>query len=110
MARRNAHHSAGLYVNDTGRDNAWHLDKKVPIALIFALVVQGAGAIWWASTMSGDIRGLRSDIDGIKVEAKEKSLRFDQIVSLQAEVKGISNSVERLERNVDRLVTRDSRK
>lgn len=30
----------------------WHLDKKVPIALILALVVQTAGMVWWAASLS----------------------------------------------------------
>ena len=31
-------------------ENQWHLDKRVPVALILALAAQGAGGVWWAST------------------------------------------------------------
>lgn len=34
------------------RAEQWHLDKRVPIALIFAIMVQSASAIWWAASMS----------------------------------------------------------
>lgn len=29
----------------------WHLDKKIPIALILTLIFQTSAAIWWASGM-----------------------------------------------------------
>ena len=31
---------------------AWHLDKRIPIALIFTLIVQTAFAVWWVSNLS----------------------------------------------------------
>jgi hypothetical protein len=31
---------------------AWHLDKKVPIALIFTMAIQTVGVIWWAASLS----------------------------------------------------------
>ena len=36
----------------TERAEQWHLDKRVPIALIFAIMVQSASAIWWAAGIS----------------------------------------------------------
>jgi hypothetical protein len=31
------------------QDKRWHLDKRVPLALIFALFMQTIAAAWWAS-------------------------------------------------------------
>ena len=31
-------------------DKHWHLDKRVPIALILAILVQSFGAVWWAAS------------------------------------------------------------
>lgn len=33
----------------------WHLDRRIPIALILAIIGQTAGAVWWASTISGTL-------------------------------------------------------
>lgn len=33
-------------------NGAWHLDKRIPIALIFSLIVQTATIVWWASNIS----------------------------------------------------------
>ncbi len=32
-------------------NGAWHLDKRVPLALIVALFVQTVGMVWWVSDM-----------------------------------------------------------
>jgi TolA-binding protein len=31
---------------------AWHLDKRIPIALIVTLIVQTGLAVWWVSNLS----------------------------------------------------------
>jgi Tfp pilus assembly protein PilO len=31
--------------------NHWHLDKRVPIGIIFALVLQSGAVFWWAGQM-----------------------------------------------------------
>lgn len=33
-------------------EGAWHLDKKVPVALIMAIVIQTGTFIWWLSAQS----------------------------------------------------------
>lgn len=33
----------------------WHLDRRVPVALILVIIGQTAGAVWWASTISGAV-------------------------------------------------------
>ena len=40
----------------------WHLDKRVPLALILALLVQTAGMVWWAATLSSRVDGHAADI------------------------------------------------
>jgi len=40
------------YEGPERRDKHWHLDRKVPIALILALILQTTGAIWWASNQA----------------------------------------------------------
>lgn len=36
----------------TVETGAWHLDKRVPVALIFAIIIQTATAVWWVSGVS----------------------------------------------------------
>jgi hypothetical protein len=40
------------------RDDRWHVGKEIPIALIAMLMIQSAGAIWWAATQSAKMDAL----------------------------------------------------
>jgi Tfp pilus assembly protein PilO len=39
-------------------DATWHLDKRVPIALIVTIAIQTAGIVWWAANVSSRIERL----------------------------------------------------
>lgn len=39
-------------------DSKWHLDKRVPIALIFAIAVQTFGIAWWGATLTNRVSTL----------------------------------------------------
>jgi hypothetical protein len=59
----------------------WHLDKRVPIALIFALAVQSGTAIWWAATTTGRISSVESLVQS-----------------------SVTNRLNRIEDKLDRLI------
>ncbi|WOF73360.1 hypothetical protein QMT40_000990 [Parvibaculaceae bacterium PLY_AMNH_Bact1] len=40
----------------------WHLDKRVPIALIVAILIQTAGALTWAGAASERINHLEREV------------------------------------------------
>lgn len=49
----------------TDRDVAnsnWHLDKRFPVALLFAIAVQSGTAIWWAATTNARITGVETAV------------------------------------------------
>jgi hypothetical protein len=39
-------------------DLQWHIDKKVPIALIITLAIQTVTIVWWAATLSTRVEQL----------------------------------------------------
>ena len=41
-------------------ENHWHLDKRVPIAIIISLSVQSAAIIWWAATMEARVNAIEA--------------------------------------------------
>lgn len=41
-------------------ENHWHLDKRVPIAIIVSLAVQSAAIIWWAATMEARVTAIEA--------------------------------------------------
>lgn len=45
---------------------SWHLDKKVPVALIITLLIQAAFGIWWASRLSFQVSDIAEDLMELK--------------------------------------------
>jgi hypothetical protein len=78
------------------RREPWHLDRKVPITLIVALVAQTAGMVWWAASLSHtvaqhavDISGLRGNVAAMNAEAgriREVLGRLDERMQAQNEL------------------------
>ena len=52
----------------------WTVDKKVPLALIFAIFLQTSGAFWWAGKVDSRITSLETtsqDVDKALTELTE---------------------------------------
>lgn len=45
----------------TSPNEPWHLDKRVPIALIVTIVLQTAGLVWWAASLEGRLMRVERD-------------------------------------------------
>lgn len=83
----------------------WHLDRKVPIALIFAIIVQSCAAVWWISSTS-------SRIDHLEIAAKSYDTRIaalsserdgmrERLISMEVTLKFIAESLLKIERRLD---------
>ena len=44
-------------------DSSWHLDRKVPVAIILALGVQTAGVVWWGATVAERLNALERKVE-----------------------------------------------
>lgn len=42
----------------TEENQKWHLDKNVPVALIFVIVAQTSAFVWWAADINARVSGL----------------------------------------------------
>ncbi len=100
----------------------WHLDKRVNIAIILALMTQTAGAVWWASTMSATVSQLREAdlrheqtmerqrLDDIGQEGRLRLLeqgatRVDaRLSSMDQQLEVIAAGVNRLNDRLERLL------
>lgn len=63
---------------DRAADNSWHLDKKVPLALIFAIVLQTGFAVAWVTDISRDVRESQRRMEKLEKsdEAQTEVLRI----------------------------------
>jgi hypothetical protein len=73
-------------------DSNWHLDKKVPIALILAMAMQTAGVVWWGATTSERLSALERKADAVAPQAERLARVETKLESVQtgiAEIKSI---------------------
>lgn len=77
--------------------SGWHLDKRVPIALVLAIMVQSAGMVWWGATLSARVATL-----------EEKSVagsgQPERLVKVETQVEGLTKTMDRIERKLDRAL------
>jgi TolA-binding protein len=90
-------------------DTSWHLDKRVPISLILALLVQTAGMVWWAASLSGrvdvnsrDIRTTQSEMSVLRNSAQTQAVQLgrieEQISGLRGDISRLTTAIERAQR------------
>jgi len=73
-------------------DKRWHLDKKVPLALIFAILMQTAGLLIWGSNLSTRVNQLESQIASAAPQAERiirLETKMDSIFGSLAEIKAL---------------------
>ena len=81
-------------------DNNWHLDKRVPIALILGMVGQVAVVVWGAAIMFKDIEANRLNINklngrvgSIETAASQQAVQLGRI---EESIRGMRSDVNRL--------------
>lgn len=55
------------------RREGWHVGKEIPLAMIFAIVMQTMGAIWWAATLSAKLDDLSYQVAALTADKYTKS-------------------------------------
>lgn len=73
-------------------DGAWHLDKKVPIALILAIACQTGGIVWWGATTSERLNALERKTELVAPQGDRLTrveVKLDGAIDGIAEIKSI---------------------
>jgi hypothetical protein len=86
-------------------DNEWHLDKKVPISIIGAILLQTFAVGWWVSSLSQKVLSLEQSFTEIKVESKEQRGKIDRLGELDVEIRNLARTIARIESTLDRLLS-----
>jgi len=80
----------------------WHLDKKVPIGIILAILMQGLGAVLYVARMEA-----RLDQRLALIEADNRQLHLkddDTTRQREADAAALVSRLDRLEAKLDRLI------
>jgi hypothetical protein len=81
----------------------WHLDKKVPLTLIFAMMAQAGAVIWAVADIKKDVELVKADITNLhRDDAK-------QTEELRNSLRTVQEQYLRLDGKLDRLIERRER-
>ena len=92
---------ATRYDGDERRDQSWHLDKKVPVSLIIAMVAQVVAVTWFFAELKQDIELLKAEV-AVQKEADKYIMEIQK-----DDMKIIQGHYARLEAKLDRLIERE---
>lgn len=76
-------------------DNSWHLDKKVPISLIVAILMQTAGFFAWAAATTEKVTVLKERLDAIAPQA-------DRLTRVEVNIESIKDSLVDIKQSLRR--------
>lgn len=65
----------------------WHLDKRVPVALIVTIMIQTGAGVWWAATQDQRVKSLeewRTDSKSVAADLSE----------IKAEIRSLNRSID----------------
>lgn len=77
----------------------WVLDKRVPLALIIAILVQTAGAIWWAASISSRVTSLEAQRMAVGDQG-------GRIIRLETQIETLTVLMRRIEDKLDKALDR----
>ena len=69
---------------DRRAKDRWHVGKEIPIAVLFAVLMQTAGGLWWAASLSAKIDSAIAQLAEFRAERYTKDdARRDRELFLQ---------------------------
>jgi Tfp pilus assembly protein PilO len=90
--------------NDYTDDGGWHLDRRIPIALITGLVLQGVAIVVMFRDVQNDVARAQTDIVVLREENKERARRLEDLSAIKRDLINIKENVVRMERTVDKIL------
>lgn len=92
----------------SGVTEPWHLDKRVPLALILSLTVQTGVMVWWAATLSARVDDHDRRIERVeaagKSQADESRKMAEALVRLDERMAGQTAILQRIEAQIARRI------
>ena len=79
------------------QDRQWHLDKKVPLALIITIIGQTVVAAWGASN-------LWTRVGELERQMQIAAPQFERIIRLETKVDGITGSLSEIKALINRRI------
>lgn len=77
--------------------DGWHLDKKVPISIIVAILIQFGGGLWFVSRLDARIIALEAaQVMQADRDNRQDSSLNNSLTLLRSDMRDINNKLDRL--------------
>lgn len=77
----------------------WHLDKRVPLALIATLFLQTAGIVWWAS-------GINTRVESLEASMRITGADRDRLARVEEKLEGTKELLVSIDKRLERMEER----
>lgn len=78
-------------------DQQWHLDRKVPLTIIFAILMQASAVIWAISDIKKDVEILKAQMTNQHERDERQDKQTAEAVALvRSDIKDVSQKLDRL--------------
>lgn len=84
-------------------DREWHLDKKVPIALIATLLLQTGGLVWWARGLDARVAALEKGDENRMGQVSQLTNIAVDIAALKEKAQTTKDDISDIKRSVEML-------
>ncbi len=76
-------------------DAKWHLDRRVPLAMILAIIMQTGTFIWWASSLSERVNTLER-------ERIATAPQGDRLTRVEVKIEAVQEGITEIKRLIRR--------
>jgi Tfp pilus assembly protein PilO len=83
---------------------SWHLDKRVNVSVILALLAQIVMFIWWAAQTVEQMRQFKEELASVKGDIKEKVSKIDELAEVKVTIKYMAETLSRLDRSLEKII------
>ena len=93
------------------KEDQWHLDKKVPLSLIFAMLVQAAMVIWAIADIKKDVEVLKAAmVQQLDRDSRQDRATADAVGLVREDIKEVKTMIARILDRYDRAQQPPERK
>lgn len=80
-------------------DNRWKLDKHIPVAVIFTIVVQGVAGVWWVSGLQHSVQDHER-----RLVIQEAAKISERMAVVEVQLRESREQQNEINRKLDRLL------
>lgn len=89
---------------DCATCDAWHSNRKVPLALIFAILIQSFSGIWWAAKIDERVENLNAQVVSTTADRFYKSEALQYFALRDVEIANNRKQIEALRDDINKAL------